>query len=116
MPWLWVLGGALACVVVICMQQYRAARGVYRPLSRRQPARRTNDTPDLGLEAIDMDAVKRTQRRNESLERGQTNWSRGYSATSAADTDVQPLCDDETYSARYHAAFHSRKKNKDRSQ
>lgn len=114
MPWQWIVGAALLAVVVISVQQYRAARGTYRPLSQRQPQRRATSAPELGMEAIDMAEIHRTQRRNESLERANTNWTRRRDATSAADTDIQPLADDETYSARYYAAFHS-KKNKDRS-
>lgn len=110
--WLYALGAALLAVVVISALQYRAARGVYRPLSTRQPERRGGGKPELGMEAIDMAAVRQTQRRNESLERAHTTLTR---RGSAAETDIAPLADDETYSARYHAAFHS-KKNKDRSQ
>ncbi len=111
--WLWMLGGALIIVVYISVMQYRAASKTYVSLSQRQPAHRTAGlNPELGLEEIDMNEVRRTQRRNESLERAHTNWTQKRSATSAADTDIQPMADDETYSARYHAAFNE-KKNKD---
>jgi len=113
MPWLWILGAAVLAVIVISVQQYRAARSIYRPLSARQPERRTRPAPELGMEAIDMAEIHRTQRRNESLERANTNWTRRRDATSAAETDIQPLADDETYSARYYALFQS-KKHKDR--
>ena len=48
-----------------------------------------------------------TARRNESLERGQTNWTkkRGGFFLGGAELDVKPWADDETYARRYHAAF-----------
>lgn len=115
MSWELIVGAIVAGVVGVSILQYRAASGQYRPLSQRQPKRRVVEKPELGMEAINMDEVHRTQRRNESFERANTNWTRRRDATSAADTDIQPLADDETYSARFHAAFNS-KKNKDRSQ
>lgn len=110
MSWQWILGAALLGVVVISVLQYRAARGHYRPLSTRQPERRAPGKPELGMEAIDMAEINRTQRRNESLERAHTNWTRRGSGTNAAETDIQPLADDETYAKRFHTAF---MKNKD---
>ena len=50
-----------------------------------------------------MSVVNAANRRNESLDRGQTNWTnRGHMA---AATDVAPMPDDQTYAARFHAAF-----------
>lgn len=95
--------------IALSIVQYRETRGQYRPLSHRQPERRAKNDRELGLEAINMDEVHRTQRRNESLERANTNWTDKRNMTQAADTDIQPLADDETYSTRYHAAFHKDK-------
>lgn len=105
--WGWIIGGIVAVVAVISYGQYRAQKGNYRPLSSRQPARRNQEKTPLGMEALDMSIVSKATRRNESLERGQTNWTRkGFgSFTTSADTDVDPLADDETYAARYHTAF-----------
>ena len=87
-----------------------------RPLSEAQPKMGKRDVP-LGMEAIDMNEVRRTQRRNESLERSHTSMtdrtSRGFLFEQAADTDIEPLADDETYAKRYHTAFQKRK-DKDR--
>ena len=49
----------------------------------------------------------RTARRNESLERGHTNWTkkRGGFFLGGAEVEVKPWADDETYARRYHAAF-----------
>ncbi|WP_432816823.1 hypothetical protein [Sulfitobacter sp. JB4-11] len=84
-------------------------------MSSRQPARPDRANRPLGTEALDLDAVRRTQRRNESLERAHTSWTgrRGkLTGTESADTDIEPLADDETYARRYHAAF---QRNKDKS-
>ncbi|MFC6584381.1 hypothetical protein [Sulfitobacter aestuariivivens] len=63
---------------------------------------------------MDIAAVNKVTRRNEALERGHTNWTRKSSTqTDVAETDIQPLADDETYATRFHAAF---MKNKGREQ
>lgn len=93
-------------VAVIALLQRRASARIYRPLSSRQPERRTRDVP-LGMEAIDMDELSRTNRRNESLERGQTNWLSAKGFFGRPDTDIAPLADDETYAKRYSDAFHN---------
>lgn len=104
--WIWLLALVVAGVGITGFLQYRAQRSTYRSLAGRQPPRRTSDVP-LGMEATDLDAVSRTNRRNESLERGQTNWLTSKGVFGRADTDVPPLADDETYAARYHDAFHT---------
>lgn len=108
MMWIWLLIVVVAGVGGIAVLQYRAQKSTYKSLASRQPARQARDVP-LGMEATDLEAVSRTNRRNESLERGQTNWlsSRGFFGR--ADTDAAPLADDETYAARYHTAFHTSK-------
>ncbi len=102
--WVWPLLVIAIGVGVTGYLQYRAHRTPYKPHSSRQPERRARQVP-LGMEAIDLEHVSRATRRNESLERGQTNWLRGAGFFGRADSDVQPLADDETYAARYHAAF-----------
>lgn len=102
--WLWLLSLVIAGGALIAYMQYRAQRGTYRTLASRQPERRTREVP-LGMEALDLDEVSRATRRNESLERGQTNWLSTKGFLGRADTDVQPLADDETYAARYYSAF-----------
>lgn len=107
--WGWIIGAGAALVAAIAYRQHRAQAGHYRPLSQRQPQRRSRDAkPPLGTEALDLSGVNSVLRRNESLERGQTNWThKGFGPLLAsATTDVAPLADDETYAARYHAAFH----------
>ncbi|MFT6673996.1 MAG: hypothetical protein ACJAVM_000167 [Sulfitobacter sp.] len=105
--WVWIMAGIIAGVAVIGYGQYQRQKGQYRPMSQRQPARRTSDKTPLGMEALDLAAVARTTRRNESLERGHTNWTRKGSGflSASAETDIQPLADDETYAARFHTAF-----------
>ena len=97
---------ALICVAIaaIAAVQYRANRAEYRPLASRQPERRTQDVP-LGMEGLDLDEISRTNRRNESLERGQMNWLSKTGFFGRPDTDVPPLADDETYAARFYDAF-----------
>ncbi|MEM6940603.1 MAG: hypothetical protein AAF943_11645 [Pseudomonadota bacterium] len=98
---------ALSCLVAltaVCIAQYLRAQRIHRPLAQRQPTRQTQDVP-LGMEALDLDEVSRTNRRNESLERGQTNWLHRGGFYGRPDSDVLPLADDETYAARYHRAF-----------
>ena len=102
--WVWTIGALALGIVAICVRQFRAAMANHRPLSSRQPERRTRDVP-LGMEGLDLDEVSRTNRRNESLERGQTNWLGKSGFFGRPDTDVLPLADDETYAARFHAAF-----------
>ncbi len=91
-------------VAVLVWVQRRTIQTVRRPLSARQPERREPDVP-LGMEALDLDEVSRTNRLNESLERGQTNWLTRTGFFGRPDTDIQPLADDETYAARYYNAF-----------
>ena len=91
-------------VAVLVWVQRPTIQPVLRPLSARQPERREQDVP-LGMEALDLDEVSRTNRLNESLERGQTNWLTRTGFFGRPDTDVQPLADDETYAARYYNAF-----------
>ncbi len=108
----WIIAGLLAGVVLISWLQYRAQAGTYRPLASRQPERAETEERPLGTEAIDMDAVRRTQRQNESLERAHTNWTRGKGSilgAAAADTHIAPLADDETYAKRFHAAYMNKK-------
>ncbi|KIN66353.1 hypothetical protein Z946_365 [Sulfitobacter noctilucicola] len=101
---LWPILAVGALIAVIAVLQYRARRGIHRPLASRQPERQVSEVP-LGMEALDLDAVSRTNRRNESLERGQTNWLGKAGFFGRTDTDVAPLADDETYAARFHDAF-----------
>lgn len=110
MEWLWILGAVVAGVAGISALQYRASRGQYRPLAQRQPQARARQAPELGMEAVDMEAVRHTQRRNESFERSQTIWSRKGGISQAIDTTIAPMADDETYAKRFHTAF---MKNKD---
>lgn len=110
--WGWIIGGVLGCVVLISYLQHRAQRGTFRPLSSRQPERHTTRDKPLGMEAIDMDHVNRVSRRNESLERSHTNWTRAGkrgSFTASADTDIQPLADDETYAKRFREIYMNKK-------
>lgn len=109
--WLWVLFAATALVVLVLLRQYRSARSTHRPLASRQPERRDTAVP-LGMEATDLESVARTTRRNESLERGQTNWLNKSGFFGRTDTNPAPLADDETYAARYQAAF-QKPKSKD---
>jgi hypothetical protein len=116
--WLWMLGAAVLGVAAIVVAQYRAASRHYVPLSHRQPDRhKHNDKVPLGHEALDMTEVLRTQRLHQGLERT-TSFYRGLGGGSDAPNLIDPegpsLPDDETYSARYHAAFQT-KKHKDTS-
>lgn len=116
--WLWILGAALLVVAGICVSQFRAANRSYVPLSQRQPARGAqNKKPALGHEALDMTGVHRTQRIHQGLERTTMLAPRLFGAKNMPAQDIinpegLALPDDETYSARYHAAFH-KDKNKD---
>ena len=101
--WGWIIGGVVGGIALIAYVQHRAQAGIYRPLASRQPERpKTQDVP-LGMEAIDMTQVNNVARRNESLERAHTNWTNRGGLR--ASTDVPPMADDETYAAKYHAAF-----------
>jgi len=108
----WILLACVVVVTVVSIAQYRAARGVYVPLSQRkpgaidpaQPAER--DVP-LGMEALDLKEVARTARRNDALERsGSLGHGRmlSHNINTAAD-GIDPLPDDETYAKRFHTAF-----------
>ena len=102
----WIVAILLGLVGGISLYQFRSQRGTYRSLSSRQPARKVSGEVPLGMEATDLSAVNSVARRNESLERSHTSWTRRSGMLSgAADTDIQPLSDDETYAKRYHAAF-----------
>lgn len=108
--WGWIIAGILGLVVLISFYQYQSQRGTYRALSNRQPARKVSKDVPLGMEAMDLDAVNAAARRNESLERSHTSWTRkGGLLNGAADTDIQPLSDDETYAKRFYAAFMNNK-------
>ena len=110
--WGWIILGVVGAVAVISVAQYRANAGTYRPLSSRQPPRPAARKTPLGMEAIDMGEITRTNRRNESLERAHTNWTQKRDQTAAAATQVDPMPDDETYAAHYHRAFIKDKKDK----
>tara|TARA_R110002110_G_scaffold130063_7_gene310380 strand:+ start:1899 stop:2240 length:342 start_codon:yes stop_codon:yes gene_type:complete len=103
----WLISALIAGGTLVAYLQHRSRRGVYRPLAERQPQAPAQQDVPLGLEAVDLDYVARTTRRNESLERATTNWMRKGSGLlgAAAETAISPLADDETYAARYHAAF-----------
>ncbi|MGB3244379.1 MAG: hypothetical protein WBB25_07585 [Sulfitobacter sp.] len=111
MAWAWIIASILGVVALICFAQYRGARATYTPLANRQPERRAVGGVPLGMEAIDLDSVNSAARRNESLERGHTNWTNRGGI--AAATDVAPMADDETYAKRFHTAFIKDKKHKD---
>lgn len=88
-------------------------RGPRRPLSQRRPeaqgGRRERDVP-LGFEAIDMDVVDEATRRNEAAERSSRMFSRGlHSHIERARTRIAPMPEDETYAARFHRAFQTKK-------
>ncbi len=80
-------------------------RRTYVPLARRQPKPRSPETPELGLEAVDHEALARSHRQNASLERG-VSWLGG--SFSQADIHIPPEADDADYARRYHRA-HNRK-------
>ncbi|SDF88992.1 hypothetical protein [Sulfitobacter delicatus] len=105
--WVWVIGAVLGVIAAVAYAQHRARAGRHVPLSQRQPARPETGKVPLGMEAMDLDAVASVARRNESLERGHTNWTRkrGGFFLGGAEVDVKPWADDETYARRYHAAF-----------
>jgi hypothetical protein len=96
--WLW-----------ISMPFRRSPRG---PLAARQPKRDADTSTPLGMEAIDMSLVGAAQRRNAALERPSTLFARNRRFSGfldAAETSVTALPDDETYAARDHRAYMSRK-------
>ena len=105
-----IFGAGVVAFCAIALLQYSARRGTYRPLSSRQPAQRRQQAPELGMEAIDMAEIRRTQRSNESLERTNNIWSQRHGAAGGLDIKIDGLTDDETYAQRFHAAF---MKNKD---
>ena len=102
--WVWLLAFLIFGVAAVAVLQYRAQARTYRPLASRQPERQVREVP-LGMEGLDLDSVSRTNRRNESLERGQTNWLNKSGFFGRSDTEIAPLADDETYAARYYDAF-----------
>ncbi|MEL7093602.1 MAG: hypothetical protein AAFN94_17885 [Pseudomonadota bacterium] len=59
------------------------------------------------MEATDLGLIDRVARQNDALER--TSAPRTHQPTgsfaAAASTDVAPMPEDETYAARYHRAF-----------
>ncbi|MEM9968359.1 MAG: hypothetical protein AAF755_09685 [Pseudomonadota bacterium] len=105
------MGGILALTLVLLVANavLKRRERKYRSLAGRQPERRSGETP-LGMEATDMDLVNRVARQNESLERAHTNWTTRKSGflTQGVDTNIDGWDDDETYAARYHAAFHKK--------
>ncbi|MEP3688781.1 MAG: hypothetical protein ABJN05_16990 [Sulfitobacter dubius] len=105
--WGWTAAVVLGGIAAIAFVQHRMQRGRHVPLSQRQPPRPETGKVLLGMEATDLDVVARAARRNESLERGHTNWTkkRGGFFLGGAELDVKPWADDETYARRYHAAF-----------
>ncbi|MFG6590976.1 hypothetical protein [Sulfitobacter sp. 1A12157] len=105
--WGWVAAAVVGGIAATAYAQHRARRGRHVPLSQRQPPRPETGKVPLGMEALDLDAVASTARRNESLERGHTNWTkkRGGFFLGGAEVEVEPWADDETYARRYHAAF-----------
>ncbi|MEP4195429.1 MAG: hypothetical protein ABJL99_07300 [Aliishimia sp.] len=83
-----------------------------RPLSAIQPERATDldGQVPLGLEAMDLEAVARSNRQNDALERihsapGAGSAPLGGKQTQNLATHVALMPDDETYAARYHRAF-----------
>lgn len=108
--WGWLAIGAVALGAVVCAAQYRNAARTHKPLSSRQPPRAAPRETPLGMEAIDMAEINRTNRRNESLERAHTNWT-SRDRSMAAATDVPAMPDDETYATRFHTAFIKDKKD-----
>lgn len=113
--WQWMLGVAAVGVVGIAIAQYRAVARSHVPLSRRQPGQNgPGRAVPLGHEALDMEGVLRTQRLHQGLERAPRLWlGSGQTAPDFISPQGLSLPDDETYSARYHAAFQTRKR-KDR--
>ena len=107
--WVALLIGAATVFCVIVFVQYRAKAAVHRPLSQRQPSRRPTQDVPLGMEATDLQAVARSARQNETLERSNTGLTRILPGSWGASdpTDITPMPDDATYAARYHAAFHT---------
>ncbi|UOA15072.1 MULTISPECIES: hypothetical protein [Sulfitobacter] len=105
--WGWTAAIVLGGIAAIAFVQHRMQRGRHVPLSQRQPPRAETGKVPLGMEATDLDVVASAARRNESLERGHTNWTkkRGGFFLGGAELDVKPWADDETYARRYHAAF-----------
>ena len=104
----WLFGAGAAGLVATLVVQYRQAARTYRPLASRRPERVAQGARPLGTEALDLDAIGRVQRRNESLERAHTNWTRSAGrimGAEASDLEVTPWPEDETYAGRYHAAF-----------
>ena len=104
----WLLGAGAVGLVATLVVQYRQAARVYRPLASRQPPRRPQGSRPLGTEALDLEAIGRVQRRNESLERAHTNWTRGSGrimGVEASDLEVAPWPDDADYARRFHAAY-----------
>ncbi len=84
---------------------YPFKRGPRRPLTAYQPQRdAAEDDVPLGMEATDLDAVARTNRRNDALERVTLPGTKHLTQAHRAH-HVQAMPDDETYAARYHRAF-----------
>lgn len=112
MMWQWMLGVAVIGVAGIAIAQYRAATRSHVPLSRRQPAQNgSRRTVPLGHEELDMEEVLRTQRLHQGLERAPRLWlGSGRDGPDFISPHGLSLPDDETYSARYHAAFQTKKR------
>ena len=83
--------------------------GPRRPLASLRPERDASlsEVP-LGMEATDLEAVARVNRRNDALDRTNGHGSglrRFGTHTRNSATHVAPMPEDETYAARYHRAF-----------
>mmetsp|Transcript_21150 Transcript_21150/g.33932 ORF Transcript_21150/g.33932 Transcript_21150/m.33932 type:complete len:102 (+) Transcript_21150:278-583(+) len=80
-----------------------------RPLAARRPGRDEMGqvrTVPLGMEATDLGLVNNVARQNDALERATpVGARRGGSFAARASTDIDPMPEDETYSARYHRAY-----------
>ncbi|MEO0936951.1 MAG: hypothetical protein AAFY38_02225 [Pseudomonadota bacterium] len=84
-----------------------------RPLAAVQPPRARRAVP-LGMEAIDTAAIDAVNRRNQALERTHNpaaTWLGGRRVGALENADTSAIIefdDDETYAARFHAAFKSK--------
>jgi hypothetical protein len=83
--------------------------GPRRPLAQYRPERDPEaGIVPLGMEATDLAAVARVNRRNDALDRTNghgTGLRRFGTRTQGSATHVAPMPEDETYAARYARAF-----------
>ena len=100
-----VFWGLIALALGLFIAGKVLAPSKHIPLSRRQPKSRPQDKPELGLEAVDHEALARSHRQNASLERG-VSWLGGN--YSQADIHIPPEADDADYARRYHRAHNRR--------